>query len=158
MNISFYSRYKGDIINIFFIFFITYIFFTYLSYKIYLKSNWEDVKCEPLSIITNNLVNIDNDFNIIDECFINDSFNKKFVTNNQNIFYNYINNLTLLINKIKKENEIVNKKLNKSYNISILKLGQKFNKIDQNKDKLNKKVETNKNNINSIMTNFNDKI
>ena len=158
MTRIFYSRYKGDLINIFFIFFLTYLLYYYLSYKIYLKSNWKEIKCAPLSIIQNNILNIDKEFDPMNECFINNKFKESLIKDNENLFYKQINNLTLLIQEIRGENEKANKGLNKYYNDSISEIKNNFNELNNNKNKLNKDIETNKNNINVALTNLRTKI
>lgn len=158
MNRIFYSRYKGDLINIFFIFLLTYILYSFFSYKISLKHKWKEVKCEPLSIITNNVLNIENNFDPINECFINNKYKDSFIKDNENDFYNYVNKITLLIQEIRGENEKANKELNKYYNDTISKINYDFKELNNNKTKMNQDIETNKNNINNALINLNDKI
>ena len=132
--------------------------YAYLSYKIYLKSNWKEIKCAPLSIIQNNILNIDKEFDPMNECFINNKFKESLIKDNENLFYKQINNLTLLIQEIRGENEKANKGLNKYYNDSISEIKNNFNELNNNKNKLNKDIETNKNNINVALTNLRTKI
>ena len=138
MNMSDYT--KRNIVIILYI--IAFIYFYSIYVMIHTEKKWNNVKCSPLVILSNKLINYNNNNDVLRNCLGNVE-NEIYSTIN-----NSYNNMMIEIDDLVKDVSINDTKfineLGTKYDNEFLKIQNKIANIDSNKKEMEKKLDENK--------------
>lgn len=138
MNMSDYT--KRNIVIILYI--ITFIYFYSIYLMIYTEKKWNDVKCSPLVILSNKLINYNNNNDVLRNCLGNVE-NEIYSTINNN-YNSMITEIDHLVKGVYINDSKFIKELGTKYDNEFLKIQDKITNINSNKEEMEKKLDENK--------------
>ena len=137
MNMTDYT--KRNIVIILFI--ITFIYFYSIYSMIHIEKNWKNVKCSPLVILSNKLINYNNNNDVLRNCLGN--VENEIYSNINNTYNNMIIEIDDLVKDISLNDSEFIESLNEKYKDEFIKIQNKVSNIDDNKKNMEKKLDDN---------------
>tara|TARA_B110000093_G_C12694869_1_gene295721 strand:+ start:252 stop:629 length:378 start_codon:yes stop_codon:yes gene_type:complete len=108
---------------------------------IHIEKNWKNVKCSPLVILSNKLINYNNNNDVLRNCLGN--VENEIYSNINNTYNNMIIEIDDLVKDISLNDSEFIESLNEKYKDEFIKIQNKVSNIDDNKKNMEKKLDDN---------------
>lgn len=136
------------------IYLITIIYFYSIYTLIYIDKKWKDIKCSPLVMLANNIVNYEDNSNILQKCLGNiqqDVYND--LTNTYNSKMDSIDNE---VDTIYQDNQTFKKNVENKYLMEFENINKNVKDMVNDKNIMNKNIKETSEKINETINKLNE--